>query len=180
MTHARPNNSIQQAIIFLKGIGFNTERGEVTANSFVPNITIKNGEIVYNEEALVGDMLHEAGHLAILPAKYRSICQANVGRSVAEIWKHADAAGELEVDSPMYRALIQASDPEATAWAWAAGKEIGIAEEEIIPDFQYQGTGEEIRSMLSARCYLGINGLRAAGMLDSVKTFPKLTRWVQL
>jgi hypothetical protein len=117
--------------------------------------------------------------LAIIPGKYRPLCQENMGKSQKEIWKLAESAGEIEADTPMYRALIQSGDLEATAWAWSAGKHIGVPDEQIVLPHQYGGTGEDVRVMLAARCYAGINGLRAAGMIDSVKSYPKLTRWVQ-
>lgn len=172
-------NNRDATIAFLAEVGIPATEGDVPTTSFLPNITIKDGAIIYNKNTHVSDILHEAGHLACIPGKYRNLCQSDMGKNQRKIWDIAEAAGEIEIDSPTYRALIQSSDPEATAWAWAAGRHLGIADEEIILDHQYEGTGEDIRTMLSIRGYFGINGLRAAGMVDSVRTFPEMTRWVQ-
>ena len=171
---------VSMTISFLNKIGIQTERGNIPKNSFIPNVAIKNGTIRYNRKSRSSDLLHEAGHLACVPRKYRALCQGDMGKSLRKIWDIADEAGEIIVDSPMYRALIQCSDPEATAWAWAAGKHMELPEEEIIENHQYQETGESLRFALNAKCYFGINGLRAAGMLEHVKSFPTLTKWLQV
>lgn len=174
-----PIHNRNAAISFLRSIGLEIREGDVCTASFLPNITIKDGALIYNDKCDVSDILHEAGHLAAIPTKYRTMCQADMKESIPAIWEKAMKAGEIEPDSPMYCALIQSSDPEATAWAWAAGRHIGLEPEEIIRDHQYEGTGADIRAMLAVNCYCGINGLRAAGMVASIKTFPQLKQWVQ-
>lgn len=170
---------MEEIIAFLNEIGIKTSRGNVPSNSFMPNIAIQDGSIIYNKDATLGDLLHEAGHLAIIPKKYRPMCQGDMDESMRAIFDKAEIAGEMIPDSTIYCALIQSSDPEATAWAWSAGRHIGIEPQDIIADYLYEGTGADVRLMLSLNCYLGINGLRAAGMLTSVKSFPHLTQWTQ-
>jgi hypothetical protein len=165
---------------FLNDIGIPARAGKVH-DSFLPHVRISKGEIVYDTQADVSDLLHEAGHVALIPAKYRHLCDGDMDASMETIFENSHAAGEMAADSPTARALIQASESEATAWAWAAGKYLGLPEAEIITDNpdHYNGEGPEIRAMLAARAHFGINGLRAAGMIDSVKQFPTLNRWRQ-
>ena len=89
---------------------------------------------------------------------------------------------DLDPDHPMWRAAIQASDPEATAWAWAAGCAIGLDPSRVIEDHEYDNSGREIRAMLRMRQYVGINGLVHAGMCLNPRRptgFPTMHRWVQ-
>lgn len=156
------------------------EEGYVHPGTFIPNILIRDGGIIYNSRVRISDLLHEAGHLAIIPEKYRYICNGDMDKSIMDIWEEAKADKEIEeADSHMYRALMQSSDTEATAWAWAAGKHLCVPENKIIAYTEYQHTGKSIRSCLKVNCYLGIHGLRASDMIDSVKSFPALTKWVQ-
>lgn len=168
---------------FLNSIGIRTVRGNVPATSFLPGVKIHRGTLFYNHKAIAADILHEGAHIAIVPLKYRLFCTGNMDKAVQRMWKAAMKAGEIEVqpETPTFRHLIQASESEAIAWGWAAGKHIGLRDEEIITNdpTHFNGEGPEIRDCLRANSHFGINGLRAAGMVESVKTFPALTRWTQ-
>lgn len=82
----------QKAVSFLNEIGIKAERGDVPVNSFLPDITIKDGTIIYNDKTHVSDILHEAGHLACIPGKYRSTCQADMGKNQKKIWDIVETA----------------------------------------------------------------------------------------
>jgi len=62
---------------------------------------------------------------------------------------------------------------------------VGLAPEEIILDAEYGGTGAEIRSMLQANQYVGINGLAHAGMckrghwVAPEARYPNMHCWLQ-
>lgn len=165
---------------FLQSIGISVTQGKVPRTSFLPNVIIKNGCLIYDDKIEVSDLLHEAGHVAIVPAKYRAICNGDMDKSMLRVWAKAERAGETKFDSPIYWQLIQASECEAIAWAWAVGKHLGLLEAEIIPDHHYDMTGVVQRAKLAAKQHFGINGLRASGMIESVKKYPHLTRWTQL
>ena len=94
----------------------------------------------------------------------------------------------LDPDDPLYRAAVQTSDPEATAWAFAAGKHLGFRENRIILASQYQGTGRDIRFALGVGQYMGIHGLAHAGFCAvnrlvaqarGIPQYPELAMWVQ-
>lgn len=170
---------LDKTVAFMNHIGIPAKKGPVPRTSFLPNICIKKGGIVYNEKVDVADILHEVGHIAIMPSKYRGLCSGDMDRSIAKIFNLAEKDGDFEIGSPMYYGLIQASEAEATAWAYAVGKHLEIPDEEIILDDHYNKTGAEQRTMLSLKCHFGIHGLRAGGMIESVKTYPKLIRWTQ-
>jgi len=81
---------------------------------------------------------------------------------------------------------MQASDPEATAWAWAAGKHLGIPEDVIILDADYDNGGAIERMRLGARGHFGIQGMARAGFCvvratpyRNLPVYPTLAFWLQ-
>lgn len=126
-----------QAIVitFLESLGFETMLQD-DAQGFLSNIDITNGVIRYSSRASAGDLLHEAGHLAILPGCYRAIATANLDELSAMMFEECC---DLDPEDPMIRCLLQTGDTEATAWAWAAGIHLGLPPEVIIENHSYGG-----------------------------------------
>jgi hypothetical protein len=183
---ALSNNTIV-CIEFLASIGLEV-RQRSGASGFTPGVDIHQGVLFVDPDiATPSNLLHEAGHLATTPGQYRHLMGRDVQdgqRSMLE----AIERSEIDPESPLYRAALQCSDPEATAWAWAAGMHLGIAESSIIVDDDYQGDGSSIRLCLVANSYIGIHGLSHAGfcctrkLLSSVTgkpAFPDLAFWIQ-
>src|SRR5574337_1065461 len=65
---------------FLSAIGIEAREGEVTGKTFVPGIVIREGQIIFDREEMLypGDMLHEAGHIAVVPSAERRSLNENV------------------------------------------------------------------------------------------------------
>lgn len=177
---------LARVIEALNAIGLPTHaEAGASVKSFVPGIRMVRGELVVSPEARVSALLHEAGHLCTVPTRFRHYVGANWSAAIARMFD--EAAGE-EPDSPLYRALLQCSDPEATAWAYAFGRHLGLAPEEIILDDEYDGSGAFLRMQLGGRAYLGINGLAAAGFCGTnapsararkLPLYPELAFWLQ-
>jgi hypothetical protein len=162
----------------LRTIGLKVIHDEA-ATGFVPGVLIANGTLRYATTAAVSDLLHEAGHLAIVPENLRALANGNLSALVRAIGDEFASERCADPDAPYSRALIQCSDPEATAWAFAFGRHCGLRPKEIIRDQDYDGTGADIRLGLEHNAYLGINGLRHAGFLARVRDYPRLNRWSQ-
>lgn len=177
---------LERVIAGLNAIGIPTHvEVDAGAKSFVPGIRIEQGELFVSTAARVSGLLHEAGHLAVVPSRFRHYVGANWSAAITRMFD--EAAGE-EPDSPLYRALLQCSDPEVTAWAYAFGRHLGLTPEEIILDDEYDGTGAFLRMQLEGRAYPGINGLAASGFCASSESFahyrkiplyPELAFWLQ-
>lgn len=91
---------------FLEGIGIPVRRGTVTDPTAVPGIAIVDGTVVLDPDTgrHEGDLLHEAGHLALLPPSQRAtatgLLPADLGAGYelgAICWSVA-AAWHLELD----------------------------------------------------------------------------------
>jgi hypothetical protein len=178
---------VTQCVGFFNSIGLVT-RIEAGATGFTSGVDIRDGVLYVDPEvASASNLLHEGGHLAPVPAQYRRFFQENVESGQRIMLSKMDEEG-VEPDSPLFRATLQCSDVEATAWAWAAGKYLGVPDEEIIKDHEYGGDGDSIRLQLQMRAYVGISGLSYAGFCASgpmqsrasgLPVFPAMKMWVQ-
>lgn len=177
----------EKIIVFLTDIGLvcHTSPG---AGGFCSGVEIRAGELYVDLDVVSpSSLLHEAGHLALIPSPYRSWMSGNLFKSFRAIFDDVTSKTE-DPDNPVLRAVIQATDPEATAWAWAAGKHLGLPENVIIEPKDYQDAGEDVALMLRMGRYLGINGLMHAGFTQHSKMiaemrgeplFPQMKQWLQ-
>lgn len=166
------------------GLGWRWQPG---ARGFVDGVAIAKGELLVDPGASVSSTLHEAGHLACLPGEFRCHASGNLCATVRLMLQSTDFS---DPDAPPARAALQCSDPEATAWAWAAGMHLGIAPSHVIQDHEYGKAGAEVRLQLQLRQYAGIHGLAAAGFCAvrpgpyatsrGLPAYPRLSRWLQL
>ncbi|ONN71218.1 hypothetical protein [Pseudomonas oryzihabitans] len=169
---------------FLADIGL-TVLWRPGASGFIDHIEVVAGALHLDPRCSISALLHEAGHLALVPTFYRAMLSGDVHRAIGKVFDDPSVS-ELPPDHPTLRALLQASDPEATAWAWAAGRHLGVPDELIILDREYSGGGRDIRLALAARRYIGIHGLMHAGFCvvratpyRPLPTYPDLAFWLQ-
>lgn len=173
---------LKKVVDFLSSIGIPVFKSTSTLkhgfeNGVLDGVLIVNGEIHYNSKATISNILHEAGHLAVLPEQYRKLANHDIQKIQLQM---LDESSGIDPESDLWRAIIQTGDPEASAWAYAAGKHLGLPEKVIIEDTDYgDDNGKHIRLALSMNSYFGINGLRNSGMVESVKKYPEMIRWVQ-
>jgi hypothetical protein len=172
----------------LNAIGIETVFAD-EASGFLENIRIVNGTLHLCPACDASDVLHEAGHLAIIPRRYRAMANDDLDVLTKFMLDDLDRYADEGPDSPIYRAVIQCSDVEATAWSFAFGKHLGLADEEIIKDDQYPDVngvpqGAEVRFCLAANAYFDINGLAHAGFCSTnrfgrLPVYPQLAYWTQ-
>lgn len=153
---------------FIAGIGLTISEQTLPADTFLPGVALRDGGLVVDPATLVwpGDLLHEAGHLAVLPAAIR-------GRA------NDDLADEVGVD--------HAGELEAMAWAWAAVVELGLPPEVLIHEGGYNGKSRDLLQMYTFGVYPGLQGLCAAGMTAAPGfaseplpvRYPQMLRWLR-
>jgi len=159
---------VTQIIVdFLNGIGIPAHEGEVVHDSFLPGLSIRNGTLVYDSAKLrwPGDLLHEAGHIATMPAATRSLL--------------SDALDDAE-------AAPHAGEIEATAWAYAATIYLGLEPSVLFHSEGYAGKSASLIETYSYGVYPGCFGLAQAGMTlvgnaatESVAPYPHMIRWLR-
>lgn len=161
-------DDLDRIVAFLEGIGIAVREGAVPETAFLPGVLIQAGGLVYARDALrwPGDLLHEAGHLAVAPAELRASM-------------HGDVA--------LPDTVPHASEVEATAWAWAALCHVGLEPSVLFHDGGYRGCSARLIQTFSLGVYPGASGLAQAGMTHagpdaqraSLPVYPSMTRWLR-
>jgi hypothetical protein len=155
-------------LAFLTAIGIEIEselevaRGEELGSEFLPGVAIRGGRLRVDRGRLTwpGDLLHEAGHIAVTPAALRS-----------------SLSGELATAAP------HAGEIEATAWAYAAVVALGLDARVLFHEGGYRGHSEGLVRTYSLGVYPGAAGLVAAGMArgrgEAGEPYPAMVRWLR-
>lgn len=158
----------QTIVDFLDSIGIPVREGTVAIDSFLPGLAISHGTLVYDRKTLKwpGDLLHEAGHIATMPASLRALLSDSLEESPA---------------------VPHAGEAEATAWAYAAIVHLGMAPSVLFHPAGYHGKSMSLILTYSMGVYPGSFGLAQAGMTllgaaaasaDS-PAYPRMTRWLR-
>jgi hypothetical protein len=129
-------NPTTRAIVdFLTAIGLDVIDRPLTGPSFLDGILLEKGKIYFDEEKLLypGDLLHEAGHLAVAPGDIRPLL-----------------SDEVEVPN----VNMDAIEAGAMAWSYAAALHIGLDPAIVFHEGGYKGKSEHL--LLSFRCGVGV------------------------
>jgi hypothetical protein len=164
-TGATQDDVLIAAIVeFLRNVGLEAEPGVVDGKTFMPGITVRRGVLVFDPARLEypGDLLHEAGHLAVKPPAEREEASADMG---------TDAAEEMM----------------AIAWSYAAALELGIAPEVVFHQGGYRGGSDSLLENFAEGRYLAVPMLEWIGMSYGdkrarelgVEPYPRMTRWLR-
>jgi hypothetical protein len=149
---------------FIRQIGIAVRAGEITGPTPCPGILVEQGVLVVDETRLSfpGDLLHEAGHLAVMPPGQRPLA----GR-------HVEAGGGEEM--------------MAIAWSYAAALHIEIDPAVVFHAGGYRGQGAGLRENFRQGHYLAVPLLEWVGMTwDNkraaelgVRPYPAMRRWLR-
>jgi hypothetical protein len=158
----------QTIVAFLTEIGISVREDVVATDSFLPGLCIRQGSLVYDRETLrwPGDLLHEAGHIATIPASMRAMLSDSLDES-----PDVSHAGEVE----------------ATAWAYAATVHMGLAASVLFHPEGYDGRSEQLIITYTHGVHPGCFGLSQAGMTllaadaisASARPYPHMTKWLR-
>ncbi len=155
-------------VAFLARIGLPIAEETLAADTFLPGITLRAGGLVVDADKLMwpGDLLHEAGHLAVLPAALRN---------------------DAHDDAPNHAEVAFAGELEAMAWAYAAAIELALPIEVLIHDGGYHGKARDLLLMYTFGVYPGLRGLCESGMAAAhgftsdcgPVAYPRMLRWLR-
>ena len=158
---------LQTCISFLNEIGIQTCFEKLEEPCFLLGLSIRNGTIIIDREALSypGDILHEAGHIAVVAAAER----------------HTLTAAAIEK-----RENREAEEMMAIAWSYAACMHLGLDPYIVFHDDGYKGGGSYIADNFGNKNYFGLPMLQWKGMaLDEVNAakqnlpaYPCMMKWV--
>jgi hypothetical protein len=147
---------------FLVDLGFDVRCGEVPEKTFLPGVVVINGGLVADESRLLsgGDLLHEAGHLALLPPQDRK-----------QVSYDAGLGNELS----------------ATAWSYAAALHLGLDGAVVFHPTSFKGEGPHLLEIFRQGRFYGVPMLQLWGMTADaqraqvlgVRPFPHMLRWLR-
>lgn len=157
------DSPIAQLIAFVEHIGIAVTSGPVPDDSFLPGLTVRYGCIVYDPERLAypGDLLHEAGHIAVSdPATRATLCSVS-----------SDPGEEMA----------------AIAWSYAAVRALEIDPAIVFHPYGYRGGARAIIDNFNAGHYFGVPMLEWFGMVPTADEarasgedrYPQMRRWLR-
>jgi hypothetical protein len=144
---------------FVRSLGFTVEARTLEGETFLPGVAVVEGGLVIDPRRLAwpGDLLHEAGHLAVGDP-------ARVGEGVS------DEPGE---------------EMAAIAWSYAAARVLDVDLEVLFHDGGYRGGGGALRDAFRQGGYVGVPLLAWWGMSiephraspDGPPPYPHMLAW---
>lgn len=147
---------------FLRGIGLIVKAESFDTPTVLEGIMIREGTLLVDESKLKhpGDLLHEAGHLAVIPCKNRNL-DGNVGK---------DAGEEMA----------------AIAWSYAALTHLNLNPELVFHSDGYRGGSQSIIDNFTSGRYFGVPILQWRGLTIekkpaeemSRKFYPNMKKWL--
>lgn len=158
---------VSSILPFIRSIGIEVIEGPIADSCFLPGLRIDRGRLLVDVERLLypGDLLHEAGHIALVPpAERHTLMDETIGQR-----EHAPA-----------------EEMAAIAWSWAAALHLNIDPAIVFHDFGYQGGGAFIVENFSKEQYFGVPYLAYLGLCQNLHTadknggppsFPHMLRW---
>jgi hypothetical protein len=164
MTDPQLSEPIANTIVsFLRQIGLDVRLGELPDSTFLPGILIEYGGLVVDPSRLrfPGDLLHEAGHLAVVPPDRRAAMHRDAGRNAGE-------------------------EMAAIAWSYAALVHLGLDPAVVFHPDGYRGGSQALIENFAERRYVGVPILQWRDMsLDdrqareqNLPPYPHMLRWL--
>lgn len=134
MTHEEITD---ECIAFIRRIGIEVKESAIHGKTFVPGIQIRNGALLVDRSLLAypGDLLHEAGHVAVTAGAERS-------------GLNGDATDGMKQKEGEEMAVL--------IWSFLAAKEIGIPADVVFHQNGYKGDSDWLLENFSNGTYIGM------------------------
>jgi hypothetical protein len=156
------NPVTERMAAFVRGIGIDVHAEPLPEGTFLPGLAIRHGAIVVDEDKLAcpGDLLHEAGHVAVAPHEQR--------------------------DAPTI--TPNDGDEMATlAWSYAAACHLGLRADVVFHPHGYKGGSQALIDAFTGGGTPGVPLLQWYGMTAEpkfaaergVEPYPHMLRWVR-
>jgi Aspartyl/Asparaginyl beta-hydroxylase len=149
---------IAQICHFLDSIGIPCIFESIPNDTFLPGVSIVNGALKIDTDRLQypGDLLHEAGHIAVTPAAERPNMCGNVG-----------------VDDPQ----AMGQEIATILWSYAALSAMKLPPEVVFHPNGYKGASDWHIENFTSGNYIGLPLLQWMGMTN--EDFPVMQSWLR-
>jgi hypothetical protein len=148
---------------WLTEIGLRVRLAPLAGETFLPGVTLEADGLVVDPQRLLypGDLLHEAGHLAVMLPRQRACSGSNAG---------SDMGDEIA----------------AQTWSYAAAIHLGLPPELVFHPDGYRGSAQSLIQVYAAAS-AGVPLLQWMGLTWDVKQaaardvapFPHMVRWLR-
>lgn len=159
---------LPRLLAFLDEIGLPYRRQPIEGKTFLPGLDIERGTLLIDETKLryPGDILHEAGHIAVMTSEKRNATQGNAGVT------------DGSTDGEEIAAIL---------WSYAALTHIGLAPEIVFHEHGYRGQSDWFIQNFTSGTYMGLPLLEWMGLTLSPKKaaeqnarpFPVMQQWLR-
>jgi len=154
----------EEIVAFLRQIGLAVQAGRVAGETIFRGIKVEHGVLFYDPAQLQfpGDLLHEAGHLAVKSPADRQRAEANLG---------GDAAEEMM----------------AIGWSYAAVLHLQLPPEVVFHAAGYQGGSQSLLANFAHGRFLAVPMLQWIGLTQDqqqarelgVLPYPHMQAWLR-
>jgi hypothetical protein len=154
----------RKIVDFLEEIGIPVSTGEVPDGTFLPGILVNGAGLVVDERKLAypGDLLHEAGHIAVMTPQQRRELYNDVSKNPGD---------ELA----------------ALAWSWAALQRLALPPQVVFHPNGYKGESAWLIEVFSSGHTPGVPLLQWMGMTAEpgkaaslgMPAFPEMMKWMR-
>lgn len=161
-------SELQKIISFLEEIKLKTIEKKLNDDTFLPGLELGPDclYIDYSKLKYPGDILHEAGHLAVTPAAERK----HIGTDI------------MPKDWP-----TQGDEIGAMLWSFAAAKHLELPLEVVFHPNGYKGNSEWLIDNYTQQNFIGLPFLEWAGLTltieradrENLQPFPVMQKWLR-
>jgi hypothetical protein len=154
---------IARIVDFVRSIGLEVSVEDIPHETFMPGLTVHHGTLVVDLLRLraPGDLLHEAGHLAVMEPGRRRRCHVDVGKRAAE-------------------------EMMAIAWSYAAVVHLHLDPAIVFHDEGYRGGSQALIDNFTHGRFIAVPTLQWIGMTaDAVRAqdlgvppYPHMLKWL--
>ena len=148
---------------FVRDVGIAIEAATLPAATVLPGLEIRGGVVRIDEARLLyaGDILHEAGHVAVSDPATRH--------------------------SPEFSSTDGGEEMAAMAWSYAAACALGVAPDIVFHPQGYRGGADALVENFTSGRYVGVPLLQCWGMTverrqaqaQGVAPYPHMLRWLR-
>jgi len=153
---------VENILAFLTDIGINHRYETLNEKTFLPGLKIEQGTLLLDLEKLLypGDILHEAGHIAVTSETTRTCL-------TGDMKNHDHQAAE---------------EMTAIAWSWAAACYLDIAPDVLFHEEGYKGASASLIAAFSTNAGFGYPLLYSWFMCeqpDHPNGYPNMLKWLR-
>lgn len=155
----------EKIIQFIQEIGISVVETELPDDCFLPGLSLRKNAILMDSARLKypGDLLHEAGHIAVTPEELRPLIGTD----------------EMEPSWPS-----DGDEMAAILWSYAALKHLDLKPEVVFHPEGYKNQSEWLIAQFQTGNYIGLPLLEWMGFCttsekDQTNPFPNMIKWLR-